>query len=288
MPWTCPNAVAEGRSENLHYRNIPDAQTAWCSIYSGRGKKDMCKRSFVQYNTTPPTYQVCKWTGGDIQSCSLNSKLTVCTNEPPHTPPPPSSPAPPLEPPPPSPPTLCDAVGHEKISIRDLPEPKWCEAFASDHDACEKAYVRFGPTYSSCVYSAVDAQNAYDPTCTMSETKLPCALSPPSAPSPPSTPYTCVNAGLIGLTQDLRYTPEKLGLSDHSTREWNLKHHVTSKTHPAGHTEYPVCDMYAQDKDECKRSYQTDGDVYYPCLFRNATGAASCKASPTPRPCSSP
>merc|ERR1712078_462257 len=97
--------------------------------------------------------------------------------------------------------------------------------------------------------------------------------SPPSAPSPPSTPYTCVNAGLIGL-------------SAHSTREWNLKHHVTSKTHPAGHTEYPVCDMYAQDKDECKRSYQTDGDVYYPCLFRNATGAASCKASPTPRPCS--
>merc|ERR1719484_84613 len=87
MPWTCPNAVAEGRSENLHYRNIPDAQTAWCSIYSGRGKKDMCKRSFVQYNTTPPTYQVCKWTGGDIQSCSLNSKLTVCTNEPPYTPP---------------------------------------------------------------------------------------------------------------------------------------------------------------------------------------------------------
>ena len=177
-------------------------------------------------------------------------------------------------------------MGHEKISIRDLPEPKWCEAFASDHDACEKAYVRFGPTYSSCVYSAVDAQNTYDPTCTMSETKLPCALSPPSAPSPPSTPYTCVNAGLIGLTQDLRYTPEKLGLSDHSTREWNLKHHVTSKTHPAGHTEYPVCDMYAQDKDECKRSYQTDGDVYYPCVFRNATGAASCKASPTPRPCS--
>merc|ERR1719316_2319016 len=100
MPWTCPNAVAEGRSENLHYRNIPDAQTAWCSIYSGRGKKDMCKRSFVQYNTTPPTYQVCKWTGGNIQSCSLNSKLTVCTNEPPYPHSPPSLPAPPLEPPP--------------------------------------------------------------------------------------------------------------------------------------------------------------------------------------------
>ena len=285
MPWTCPNAVAEGRSENLHYRNIPDSQTAWCSIYSGKGHKENCKRSFVQYNTTPPTYQTCRWTGGDVQSCSLNSKLTVCLNEPPSPSSPPSAPAPPMGPPPPSPPTLCDAVGHDKVSIRDLPEPKWCEAFASDHDACDKAYVRLGQTYKSCVYSAVDAQNTWDPTCTMSATLLPCALSPPSAPSPPSTPYTCANAAAIGLTQDLRYTVDKLGLSDHSKREWNLKHHVTSKTHPAGHTEYPVCDMYARDKVECKRSYQTDGDEFYPCLFRNATGDASCKASPTPRSC---
>merc|ERR1711959_746122 len=130
--------------------------------------------------------------------------------------------------------TLCDAVGHEKISIRDLPEPKWCEALPRTTTHARR------PTFAS----ARRTRRAS------------------TAPSTPSTPYTCVNAGLIGLTQDLRYTPEKLGLSDHSTREWNLKHHVTSKTHPAGHTEYPVCDMYAQDKDECKRSYQTDGDVY--------------------------
>jgi len=177
-------------------------------------------------------------------------------------------------------------MGHEKISIRDLPSPKWCEALASDKAACLNAYVRLGQTYLSCVYSDVDAQNKYDPTCTMSARKLPCSLAPPAPPSPPSVPATCANAALIGLTQDLRYTPEKLGLSDRSTQEWNLKHHVTSLTHTAGHTQYAQCDMYAQEKDECKRSYQTDGDVYYPCLFRtDATGAASCSASPTKRRC---
>jgi hypothetical protein len=287
MPWTCSNAVAEGRSENLHFRNIPNSQSEWCSIYNGKGNKDMCKRSFVQYDTTPPTYQTCRWSGGDDSdwSCSLNTKLTVCENEPPAAPPPPTAPSPPMAPPPPYPPSLCDAMGHEKISIRDLPSPKWCEEFKSDHDACANAYVRLGGTYLSCVYSPVDAENKYDPKCTMSATKLPCSLSPPSAPSPPSVPATCAKAALIGLSQDLRYTPEKLGLSDHSTQEWNLKHHVTSLTHTAGHTEYAVCDMYAREKDECKRSYQTDGDVFYPCLFRNATGSATCSASPTARSC---
>ena len=287
MPWSCTNAVAEGRSENLHFRSIPNSQSEWCSIYNGKGNKEMCKRSFVQYNTTPPTYQTCRWNGGDDSdwSCSLNSKLTVCDTAPPATPSPMTPPAPPAAPPPPFPPSLCDAMSHEKISIRDLPSPKWCESLASDHDACANAYVRLGQTYLSCVYSPVDAQNKYDPSCTMSAKKMPCSLSPPSAPSPPSVPATCAKAGLIGLTQDLRYTPEKLGLSDHSTQEWNLKHHVTSLTHTAGHTQYAVCDMYAQVKDECKRSYQTDGDVYYPCLFRNATGSASCSASPTARSC---
>jgi len=288
MPWTCTNAVAEGRSENLHFRGIPDSQSEWCSIYSGKGNRDMCKRSFVQYDTTPPTYQACRWNGGGDYdwSCSLDSKLTVCENEPPASPPLPPPPAPPAAPPAPFPPSLCDAMGHEKISIRDLPSPKWCEALASDKAACLNAYVRLGQTYLSCVYSDVDAQNKYDPTCTMSARKLPCSLAPPAPPSPPSVPATCANAALIGLTQDLRYTPEKLGLSDRSTQEWNLKHHVTSLTHTAGHTQYAQCDMYAQEKDECKRSYQTDGDVYYPCLFRtDATGAASCSASPTKRRC---
>jgi len=300
MPWTCSNALAQGKTENLFFRSLPNSQSEWCSIYTGKGNVHKCKRSFVQYNTTPPTFQTCKWNGGssDGWSCTLDAALSPCENNPP---PPPLNPLPPAAPPPPFPPTLCEAVGsvdahgNPKVSIRDLASPKWCtDLTASGSAACSNAYVRLGNTYLPCIYNPVDATNTFSPTCMMSTTKMPCDLSPPSAPSPPSTPASCPDALAIGFTQDVRYTPAKLGLSDPSTDAWNAKHHVTSAKHPLGHTEYPVCEMYSNYELECKVSYQTasfvTGFYYYPCLFNNkSTGggkwSATCRPSPTARTC---
>jgi len=273
-------------------RNIPHSRTEWCSIYNGKGNKDKCKRSFIQYDTSPPTYQACQWRSGSSESftCSLDAKLSVCENVPPAAPSPMLPPAPPSAPPSPFAPTLCEAVTHEKVSIRDLPAPQWCHDLASDHAACENAYVRLGQTYMSCIYDAAhDSMGRFSPTCAMSETKLDCQLSPPAPPSPPSVPATCPQAAATGFSQDLRYTPEKLGMSDHSTQEWNAKHHVTSLEHPMGHTEYPQCDMYAADLAECRISYQTDGVTWYPCYFQTSplTGATTCKGSPMARTCHS-
>ena len=66
--------------------------------------------------------------------------------------------------PPPSPfaPTLCEAVTHEKVSIRDLPAPQWCDDLSSDHAACENAYVRLGQTYILCIYDAAELTRDYD------------------------------------------------------------------------------------------------------------------------------
>jgi hypothetical protein len=290
----CTNAlVKDRRTESLHHRGYHNSKSEWCSIYNGKGNKDACKRSFILYDTNPRLYQTCTWNGRSLSddfSCNIDPKLNLCDDiapPPPSPPQPPQLPSPPFAPPPP---VLC-AASAAKVSIRDLPSPLWCTDLAADHGACENAYVRMGETYVPCLYHPVDAKNAYQPTCVMSATKLSCNLSPPAPPAPPSVPAICAAASVYGYEQDLRYTANNDGnLSDVTTAAWNLAHHITSRdiiSSPTGATNYARCELYRDNTVECKRSYQSDGDVWWPCIFKkhDAAGPGSCKPSPTARCC---
>jgi len=306
LPWSalCPAARTAGKTESLMSRNIPGSNSEWCSIYSAANFKHSeipagdgftsaethCKAAFVMYDTDPPTYQSCAWHGERIWGgsndhrdedvtgkCKLAKKLYPCQQNPPAPPSPPPSPPPPSPPPGPSPPVLCPVLGADMVSVRDMAEPKWCNDYTKDQALCEKAYIRLGQTYVRCAWSPVNTflrDNKFAPQCTADlTTKAPCGFAPPSPPAPPSTPSTCPRASMIGLKYDLR--------------DWSPGTAWTSGHRMAGDRPIADCSVYTHEEDNCKHAYQTDGNHFYPCLFRNSTlmPAPTCLPSPGKRSC---
>ena len=288
----------------------------WCSTYNGVYNGPLCESAFIIYDTTPAMYQNCQF-NWKTKKCSIESKLRLCTEEPPAAPPPPLPPTSPSPMPPPMPPVLCpllEAVSPNMVSIRDKLYPTWC----SDHDwsreKCELSYIRAGNTYTRCIYHP-RTEDEYE-HCAMAEGGWqPCLDDPPSPPSPPSMPSTCPNAAKFGFSNDLRKIPQVHKFTDRSADafvegDWYEK---TGYLIPGIH-EMAICDFYAggdmselldkvdlktvsvhseandwSQADWCKHSYETDGISWYPCLWSNVSRGGeyviTCDASPTAKLC---
>lgn len=291
MPFSCTNARAEGRTESLLDRATGPQ---WCSVYSGKGNKDMCISAFIMYNTSVPHYQTCKYNCGTPStrfSCCIDPELKICESDPPASPPPPLLPLPPASPspmPPPMPPILCPMMDADMVSIRDQATPTWCHDYNDMQAECEHAYIRASNTYVRCVYHAVavdDGMGGHTHKCSMDVAgQASCFASPPAPPVPPSPPSTCPKAATLGLSYDLRDYPVhehewKMKFSEYSTEKFNSGHVEM------GHTQYAVCSLYTDHSTECKHAYQSNGHIYYPCLYREVDGRGSCAPSPTARLC---
>jgi len=282
----------------------------WCSTYSGTHNGPLCEVAFVIYDTAPAMYQACEY-NWKTKKCSIESKLQLCTDDPPASPPPPLPPLAPSPAPPPMPPTLCpllEDVSPNMVSIRDKLHPTWCSDYDWSREKCELSYIRAGPTYTRCIYRPRTADDWE--RCEMAEGGWKsCFQDPPAPPAPPSMPSTCPSASKFGFTNDLRNIPVVHGFSLRTTERFvEGDGYPTTGYKIEGIHEMAVCDYYSGDdfnelKDSyklldgvprdqayfCKHSYQTDGIEWYPCLWRNVSRGGeyelSCSASPTRKLC---